>query len=469
MAFVKRILVLDLRSLALLRIGLGVMLLVDAIQLLGDVRAFFSDDGIYPRAALLDLDRNQWGWSLNLINGSTEFQTFLILCLAAAAISFAIGFRTKVSGVVCWVLLVSILIKNPLITQGGDVELCVILFWSLFLPIDREFSLESYKFNSNSSLQHFSLCGGCYILQIVCVYFFAALLKSPVEWREAGSAIHLAFNVDQLATPFAKWLLQFPDLLIALTKIAWYWEALAIVFLLIPFFSDYFKLFFVFGTLAFHFGIALTLAIGNFPFISMICVLGLLPSLFWKFILRSHFVEDTFISNHDVGWKKQLLCSVLLIYVVVWNIDRLPERAPIMPSSIKGLGVATKLEQRWNMFAPYPLLDDGWYVIPGQLEDGTSVDVYNMQMRSSVYDRPEDISRTFQNFRWRKYFANLYQTRYSKHRLYYARYLCRLWNQKMVTFSRLKSFKILYMLERSRAVGTPEEIKEQTLWVHQCF
>ena len=49
----------------------------------------------------------------------------------------------------------------------------------------------------------------------------------------------------------------------------------------------------------------------------------------------------------------------------------------IFPKHYNWLGQTLRLEQYWNMFAPYPLRDDGWYVIDGTLSDGQKFDVFN--------------------------------------------------------------------------------------------
>src|SRR4051794_22029683 len=65
---------LDVRSLALMRIGIGVMMLWDLADRYPDLTALFSDEGVLPRALL---PPNNLPLSIHLLGGSTLFQAVL--------------------------------------------------------------------------------------------------------------------------------------------------------------------------------------------------------------------------------------------------------------------------------------------------------------------------------------------------------------------------------------------------------
>ena len=65
---------LDLRSLALFRIGLGAVLLGDLIVRASDLTVFYTDFGTLPRAALLDRFSPAERFSLHLMSGQWLFQ-----------------------------------------------------------------------------------------------------------------------------------------------------------------------------------------------------------------------------------------------------------------------------------------------------------------------------------------------------------------------------------------------------------
>jgi len=124
-----------------------------------------------------------------------------------------------------------------------------------------------------------------------------------------------------------------------------------------------------------------------------------------------------------------------------------------------------QLTQYWTMFAPDPLRDDGWYVMPGRLTNGTKVDIYRGGAPVS-YDKPADVSAQYGDARSRNYMMNLWQRSYSDYRLYYGQYHCREWNREHDV--KLETFQMVYVLEQTGSDGD-EPPEERTIWRHDCF
>src|SRR6266508_4893070 len=72
----------------------------------------------------------------------------------------------------------------------------------------------------------------------------------------------------------------------------------------------------------------------------------------------------------------------LLVYVFFWNLATLPNTGIKFSERTRSIGYVLRLDQTWNMFALYPLKDDGWYVIPGRLKDGEVVDLDSYSVQS---------------------------------------------------------------------------------------
>ena len=70
---------------------------------------------------------------LQLVNSLT-FAALLFLVAAAGAGALLLSYRTRLATLLSWVLLVSVQNRNPLLGQGGDDLLRMLLFWGLFLP-----------------------------------------------------------------------------------------------------------------------------------------------------------------------------------------------------------------------------------------------------------------------------------------------------------------------------------------------
>jgi predicted DCC family thiol-disulfide oxidoreductase YuxK len=91
------------------------------------------------------------------------------------------------------------------------------------------------------------------------------------------------------------------------------------------------------------------------------------------------------------GWTSVLLIF-LFLYAVAWNIrtTNFDRYAKILPRSWNYIGEISGVDQYWSMFAPYPQTDNGWYVIPAKLVDGSEIDLFTGE--SVTWDRPASIS-----------------------------------------------------------------------------
>lgn len=172
----------------------------------------------------------------------------------------------------------------------------------------------------------------------------------------------------------------------------------------------------------------------------------------------------------QLGRGMSILALIALLYVTLWNIrtTRFAFWARFFPRSFNGVAYALRLDQYWNMFAPYPLTDDGWYVIPGRLRNGEEVDVFQNGGPVS-WDKPTLVSAMYPNQRWRKYMMNIWKKKFKAHRLYYGKYLCRTWNRRHQGDQVLETFEIFFMREDTPAPRHPARARKVKLWTHNCF
>ena len=209
---------IDLRTLALFRAALGVVLFVDLCCRVGDAGSFYSDGGVLPRSWLAAYGES-WRASLYLANGQAWFAIALLALQAVAALALLLGWRTRLAALLCFVLEASLLNRNELVLTSGDGLLACLLFWSLFLPLGARWSVDAALSRTPAPLQnqYLSWASAALLLQVLSVYFFGAVLQSGAEWWPDGSAVYYALQLDRSATPVAVWLRQYPDLLTALT------------------------------------------------------------------------------------------------------------------------------------------------------------------------------------------------------------------------------------------------------------
>ncbi len=343
---------LDLRSLALLRIGLALLIIVDLFKRAFDLQAHYSDEGILPRSVLIEQNLNPWRWSIHLFSGQTLFQGFLFILAGAIALALLVGYRTRFVTILSWALLLSLQLRNPLIINAGDVELRLILFWSIFLPLGACYSVDRALNSSSRTLPKRILSPAtvALTLQVCFIYWFTWALKSDPIWHTEGSAVYYALNLDYLVTPIGKFLLNFPSLLVFLTFVTLWLELLGPFLLFIPFCADFFRFLAVILFIGLHIGFGSGLLIGLFPYVSAIAWLGFLPSGFWLIISRrfrkSTNQEIQVYYNQKQDFSKKI-AYLLPTFLILPDVQILPaqEKAEILAAMKGGKSLAVSNEQ----------------------------------------------------------------------------------------------------------------------------
>ena len=586
-SFLGRMITMDIRSLALARVCLGIAILADLEQKNRFLSTFYSDEGILPRNAVATVFNQPYFYSLHMASGETWFQVILFLIAAILAILLIAGYKTRMVVVLSWFMLVSLQARNLVILNAGDGILRLLMFWAMFLPMGAAWSIDRALHTGAEPEKNVRSMGSLgWIIQVVAIYWVTVALRQSPEWLQEGSALYYALNLDQLTTSFGHWLsLQPLGLLQFLTWCAVFIEGGSPFFLLLPEKRGYARLFACLMGLSLHFGIFLMMHIGVFPFICMISWLGLLPGLFWdmlqKYVARRRTGADvtmyydpncnfckktvhllrTFLSLqstitpanenaqvhalmekenswvvvtptgtflrwdamiqvfaasplffwlaplmawkplHALGmgvyrwvashrktmgtftkplefreqrwrsnWIGKAVVTLGVVLTILWNAQVLRIVTPL-PAPVEAATLILRLDQFWNMFAPFPLKEDGWYVVPGQLVDGTIIDLlHNRDTEGVSYDKPADLATSFPTESWRKYFLNLWLSDYEKYREFYAEYHCRRWNTTHTGDKRLKQVNIYFMRETTKppAQRGTETVEKLPLWEWHC-
>jgi len=541
MKFLRDIFSLDLRSLALFRIGLALVILGDLAVRATDLVAHYTDFGVLPRGIFLEQFSNQWHFSLYFISGTAWFQVFLMVVAALFAFGLLFGYKTRLVTFLSWIFLISIQSRNPMILQGGDMLLHMLVFWAMFLPLGAYYSVDSALDDSaqKKPSQILSIGTIALYIQFLLFYWFSVIYKTGYEWWGDGTAVYYALNADHHATAFGHFLLAnaSPLFLQTLTYVTLLIEILGPALLVLTGISSRARFGVVVLFILMHIGFSSALELGIFPWVSSLYMLAFLPSwmweafhrrakrkqlkiyydgdcgfckktayllktflllvgaslkpaqsepkiqrlmkkhhswvvlddkkktylkfeaitllvayspLFWPLtpLLRKKFFQQRgkkwyeWVADHrfipgrvtrylqfrPVVWKSTWLGSLLalffIVYVTLWNIGDTQRWTLRVPESMAWIGHTLRIDQQWNMFSPYPMKDDGWFVIPGKLVSGLELDLFTGNFPPD-YSKPELVSAMYKNFRWDKYMRNISSRDLEKHRLYYGQYLCR--------------------------------------------
>lgn len=588
---VEQIFMLDYRSLALVRIVSGILILLDLYSRGRSLAAHYSDIGTLPRNVLLTEWNNYWFISFHMTSGMVWFQGLLFVLAGILAIMLIVGYRTTLASVLSWIFLVSLQNRNPFVLQGGDIVFRLTLFWLMFLPSAKVWSLDRLLGRETAQKQKtwFGVAGIGYLLQILCIYVFTGLLKDGAAWHTTHTAVYEALSLDQLVRPLGAWLREQPKPILAfLTQATLYIEIYAPLLFVIPWKNAFFRITGIALFILLQLGFDTSLRVGLFGVIMTTATIGLLPSAFWESVLtritqrlstrsrrglsiyydldcgfcvkmitlckdtlclapdtiysplstntelselsKKHnswiVVDETgakhlawdgvllvlkysfafrplgFLAKilpHALGtwlyktiathrtlvcipeyedeqqtttilwaFARDLFLCIAIICMLSWNIASLPHQKQIIHEKIETVGWILRLDQRFDMFAPTPLRDDGWYVFEGIATNGTTIDPYHGG-RPVSFEKPANLAFDYQDQRWQKYFMNLTGEDFKMFRGAYADYLCRVWNEPQKNPAlRMTGITIYFMRERTIPTGGTEPVVKHVLWSGPC-
>ena len=465
-----QIFAIDLRAMALFRIAMSTVLLYDLLHRWWHVETLYTDNGIMPRAGLLEEFGTMMRWTtLHYYTSSNVWTQSIPLAIAVAAgVCLFVGYKTFWSTLVTYGLLVSLHRRLPASSYGGDFILRVMLFWCLFLPIGARWSVDALKRRTTPiSNSYCSVATGVALLQICYMYWFTFLWKFHPDWFQ-GTAVGHSLRLDNYVRPFGVWIERYEPI----TRIATYAtltvESLVPLAALSPVFNPYLRVAAIGVMWGLHLGIELSLDVGIFSYISFACWLLFLPTEFFDALghryenttqvirsalsraaatigLRSEEAEPSTLGKSSKGIS--ILVTALFLFVTAYNILGLPwlnSRGISMPRPFVQAAKLIRLDQRWAMFAPTPNIMDGWFTMPCQLVDGTVVDIWQNN-EPPVFDKPERIR--YPSTQLRQIMLHHRSRRNSAMWLWFSRYMVRKWDARHDDEKHVRFLQIMYVIE----------------------
>lgn len=361
----------DLRSLALLRIGLGVSVLADVATRAIDLAGLYTDNGVLPRDLLLAMEgRGVYLSAHYWASAHPILQQALFAATAACAVALLVGWRTRLATLACWYLVASVQIRQPLVYMGGDSILRLLLFWGVFLPLAARFSLDAWQGRVPPRPDRY-LSGAtvALLLQVCLIYWATGVRKSGDLWW-SGRAIFYALHLDAWATPLGIRMREFPSLLEPITYGTLGLELFGPFLAFVPFHTAAFRFATVALFWAFHAGLAAQMNIGLFPLFSMVAWLPFVPTEAWTW---SGGRAST-ATARPPDWRSRLVSIAALIclaYVLVLLAERARVIPRVLPAPVTAVGTALRLQQTWNMFAPDPPTTTRRHDIHKTMRDGS--------------------------------------------------------------------------------------------------
>lgn len=507
-ALARRLFV-DRRALVALRVALGALLLTDLLLRARSLAFFYTDSGAFPRPALFARYPVTANLSVYTLLGDGWWVGLLFVTAGIAALALAVGYRTKAAAICSLILLVSLHARNPLVLNGGDSLLRRTLLWCLFLPLGTGLGLDD-----RTRSPHPAAVG--LLIQPVVLYVVNAVIKLRGDAWPSGRAVPMVFSIDSLTVFLGDRLAAYPGLLAGL---GFAWVLLLCCSPLLVVATGRKRTIVVGAFASAHAGMALTLGVGLFPFVSLAALLpylppevwdsvearwnrtvrriastrperadrmtprfrdsvrgdhvaiGSVPAALWRIVPsrtsadgdRGGIVTSRLVDRERVASAARStgrgVATALLLVVVVWNAAALGYVDVPESDTVE----VEPRETRWDMFAPSPPTEDVWYAAVGTLESGKTVDAIHGRDPSL---QPSDHRRsTYPSARWRKYLEVVRWTGDDTLRRRFASALCTRWNATHRT--NVEAITVHVMSQPTRLNGT-EPIRESRVRTHAC-
>ena len=333
---------LDLRAIALMRIGVGALILVDLLLRAPSFMAFMTEQGVMTRETSMSVNSG-WHWSLYWVNAEPFWAMSLMVIAACFAIMLLFGIRTRIASVASFILLASLHNRNPYLQQGGDNLLLLLTFWGCFLPWGERASIDASMVREpRVSNRYFSTVSVALVLQVMSVYFFSALLKTGVEWVRDGTGIYYALHNDQVAFGLASIWRDWHWFTGTLTHYVWWLELIGPILALSPLWFAGFRTLVVIALITMEIGFMFNLRIGLFPFISSLSLIAILPSSVMDFLWRSEKKDKPLVQMYfDKGCAFCEKTCYLLRYLLRLNATIAPAQDD------KQIGPVLERENSW--------------------------------------------------------------------------------------------------------------------------
>ncbi len=338
---------LDVRSLALLRIGLALVILADLWTRFGDLSAHYSDAGVLPRAVLNDGLLKPGYWSVHALSGSPFFQGLIFLLAALFAITMLVGYHSRVTTIASWALLISMHNRNPLLIFAADDVLRAVMFWAMFLPLGAAYSVDRAMNTATRPMPIRILSGATLALMVqqCFIYIFSAIFKTTnAAWWPDGTAVYYSLSYDQYVTPLGHFLLNLGPLLTVFTFVTLVLEWAGPLLIWSPVRTDACRMVAVVLFISLHAGFGLTLNLGIFPFLSIFTWLAFIPTSAWEAMSKRVYGPQRsglrIFYDADCGFCKKVVHLIRTLLV-------LPHTPLATAQSIPEINQAMETQNSW--------------------------------------------------------------------------------------------------------------------------
>jgi len=391
---------IDLEWLALFRILLGLLFLADVWLWAPNVDMVLTDHGIFPLSLWHAYFSSRP--SFHALAGSAGFEWALLLAGIPPAVAFTLGWHTRKAQILTWIFWSSLQHRAPLILNGGDEVMRLLLFWSVFLPLHARWSLDARAGRAAAWARVDgvrNLASAALLLQVAVIYPVSVIhkLRFPV-WQDL-SFLERAMRIDSVATGIGRLLLQIPDLLPVISWATVQLEAFGLLLVFSPFATRITRTIGVAAYMALHgIGIGAAMDIGLFPWVMVVAWIPFLPPR--RARAGAMRLAEAAAGRPESRWQRALLATLMAGVAIhlAGTLDWIPaKRVQRVTDAI----TVVRLDQRWPLWAT--VMPNRYYLFPAHTVSGREIDLHR-EGADLDWDHPR--KRTWST-RWWKYLLQL--------------------------------------------------------------
>ncbi|HXJ19653.1 MAG TPA: DCC1-like thiol-disulfide oxidoreductase family protein [Polyangia bacterium] len=295
---------IDTRSLALGRIVLGLVLLVDLARRVPWIRDLYSNLGMIPNHTVLWRPPFPRIFSFLFMASLPEEAALWFAIAFVCFFCFCVGYRTRLFHALSFLMTTSLHNRVLFAENWGGVAIGVLMVWTFFLPLGRRYSVDAIRASLRArpgetpaelaagvpppdTRQTTSLAALGLLLQIAVIYYFNCVQKTGQTWR-TGSAVHYVLWQERIVTMLGLWIRQHvPDSALRVMSLGTIFiEGAAPALVLTPIFWRWTRFIAALLLFGLHFSIMLMVNLGIFSFAMMGFEPFLLTDAQWRLFGR---------------------------------------------------------------------------------------------------------------------------------------------------------------------------------------
>jgi hypothetical protein len=185
----------DPRLASVLRIGYGILLLINLVMWAPDLRLWFSESGLLPLSAAREIVNEHAPTVLGWVSADGWMWSCYGV-LVASAVLLTLGWHTRIQAIIVLIGLISFQNRNYAIVDGEDTVFRLFAFYLALCPAGWAFSLDARRRKRQGEAPPIPWGLRLFQIQMSVIYLSSAIEKSKGSEWTSGTALYYVSRLD---------------------------------------------------------------------------------------------------------------------------------------------------------------------------------------------------------------------------------------------------------------------------------